>query len=144
MSFEQTVRDRISKAPYGSTEKNILKVVLGDIQLKAAGGTITDEAGHAIVKKLVKGNEETLGHLKGEDPRRAQYLGENAVLSSLLPTYLTADQVTAELTSAGLVEQVKAAKNEGQATGVAMKHLKGKGLAVEGDEVKKAVTALRS
>lgn len=144
MSFEQTVRDRISKAPYGSTEKNILKVVLGDIQLKAAGGTITDEAGHAIVKKLVKGNEETLGHLKAEDARRHQYIEENAILATLLPAYLTAEQVTAELTSAGLVEQVKSAKNEGQATGVAMKHLKGKGLAVEGDEVKKAVTAMRS
>lgn len=144
MSFEQTVRDRIAKAPFRSREKDILKVVLGDIQQKAAGGTITEEQGHALVKKLVKGNEETLGHLKADDARRPQYVEENAILATLLPSYLTAEQVTAELTSAGVVEQVKAAKNEGQATGVAMKHLKGKGLAVEGDEVKKAVTALRS
>jgi len=39
---------------------------------------------------------------------------------------------------------VLAAKNDGQATGVAMKHLKSSGASVTGQDVAQAVKALRS
>jgi hypothetical protein len=144
MSFEQSLRDRINKAPFRSREKDLLKVVLGEVQQKSAGGKVTDEQGLAIVKKMAKANEETLGLLGAEDKRREQYEEENAILQSLLPNYLTVEQIVQRLTEGGLADEIKTAKNEGQATGIAMKKLKADNAPVEGDTVKQAVVKLRS
>ncbi len=143
MSFEQTLRDRINKAPFKSTERDLLKVVLGEFQLKAATLKVTDEMAIAIVKKMVKANDETLGHLGQDDARRKQYEEENQILQTLLPSYLTVDQILAKLSEGGLTEEVKTAKSEGQATGVAMRHLKSANASVEGETVKQAVQKLR-
>lgn len=144
MSFEQTIRDRISKVPFRSREKDVFKVVLGEVQQKSATGPVSDEQGQNIVKAMVKNNvEKVLVHLKDGDPRRAAVEEENSILSSLLPTYLTEDEIVERLTDAALTDQLKAAKSEGQATGLAMKYLKGLALAVEGDTVKQAVAGLR-
>ncbi len=145
MSFEQELRDRINKAPFRSKEKDILKVVLGELQQKSASGKISDETAHNYVKSMIKNNvEKVLAVLKPDDPRRAGYEEENKILQSLLPKYLTADEVEASLKAADLVEQVKSAKNEGQATGVAMKHFKATDAKVEGDTVKAVVKKLRA
>lgn len=141
MSFEQKLRERITAAPFRSREKDILKVVLGEAQQK---GKFTDEQGCNIVKSMLKNNTETLGLLAAGDSRRAQYEEENRVLQTLLPAYLSPSEIRAKLDEAGLAEQIRAAKNEGQATGVAMKHLKGLQLPVEGDAVKQVILALRS
>lgn len=140
MSFEEMLRDRIAKSPYGSAERNLLKVVLGDLQQKVTG-SVTDEVAHAVVKKIIKGNDESLGYLPQGDARRAQYLAENEILADLLPKYLTADQIRESLEAAGI--DVKSMPNEGQATGKAMQHFKAKNAPVEGQTVKEVVQAIR-
>lgn len=143
MTFEETLRQRITSAAFGSLEKNVLKVVLGDIQLKAANSRVNDEVCHSIVKKLIKGNEESIGYLPESDQRRAKYLDENRILETLLPRYLTAKEIEVKLSELGLAEGLKSAKNDGQAVGMAMGSLKKANLFVEGDSVKQAVAALR-
>ncbi len=142
MSFEEELRNRISKAPHGSMEKNLLKVVLGEVQQKSAMDSFSDEMGYSLVKKMIKANEENVGRLPSEDPRHQQFLEENKILDSLLPQYWSVEKIQQQLEADGV--DVKAAKNDGQATGMAMKHLKSINALVEGDTVREAVARMRS
>jgi hypothetical protein len=155
MTFEETLRDRIKKAAFGSKERDLIKVVLGAVQQKAAGGKMTDEQGLAIVKAMVGTNNKMLYGDETEDPpvkplfadgdaRRLPIEEENVILKTLLPTYLTADQIEASLAQADLVEQIKTAKGEGPATGIAVKHFKANNVPVEGETVKAVVQKLRA
>jgi len=140
MTFEEQLREKIKAAPFGSSEKNVLKLVLGELQQEM--GNVTDERGHSIVKKLITSNEECLGHLDQTDPRYAGLVAENEMLQSLLPQYWSEDQIRARLEADGV--DVTSFSNEGQATGAAMKHLKGLGAPVEGGTVKSVVAAIRA
>jgi hypothetical protein len=141
MSYEEQIRERMTKAPHGSTEKNILKVVLGEVQQKSANAQFTEEMGQAIVKKMMKANEETIPHFSETDPRRAKLLEENKILTSLLPQYWTAGQIRERLMADGV--NLQGAKNDGQAIGMAMQHLKKINAPVEGQTVKEAVAEMR-
>jgi len=124
-------------------EKEILRVALGEIQTQEARGNkaLGDEECGAILRKLIKSNQETLGASESAEQKQ-QLAGEIAILESLLPKALSVDEIVQAL--APVAEAVKAAGNDGQATGVAMKHLKGSGAVVTGKEVTEAVKKLRS
>jgi uncharacterized protein len=141
MSYEEQIRERMYKAPHGSTEKSLLKVLLGEVQQKSNIGQFTDEMGLAIVKKMMKANEETVPHLGETDSRRAKLLEENLVLTGLLPQYWNIGQIRERLQADGVNVQV--AKNDGQAIGMAMGHLKKINAPVEGQSVKEAVAEMR-
>src|SRR4029079_13438581 len=102
---------------------------------------LTDEEAQAIVRKLIKSNHETLASSEQDDQKRT-LAQEITVLESLLPKTLGIDEIVAAL--APVADQIKAAGNDGQATGVAMKHLKASGASVTGKEVSEAVKRLRS
>ncbi len=123
-------------------EKNILRVALGEVQTIEArtGGQASDDDVGKILRKLIKSNEESLAATTDE-ARRATLDEENAVLGSLVPTTLSPEEITAALDPVS--EAILAAGNDGQATGIAMKHLKGSGAAVEGKDVSAAVRAMR-
>ena len=65
---------------------------------------------------------------------------ENVYLETLLPKTLDRDAIRKELEP--IAAELKAAKSDGQATGLAVKHLKQKGLAVLGEDVAAAVKQL--
>lgn len=124
-------------------EKEILRVAIGEITTDAAreGKKGTDEEAVAILRKLVKSNEESLAST--EDPaRRAALAREIEILSEFLPRALDENQVIEAL--APVKDAIVAAKNDGQATGVAMKHLKAAGAVVDGKVVSAAVQRMRS
>lgn len=126
-----------------AVEREILRVAVGEITTdrEREGRKGNDEEALGLLKKLVKSNEESLVHV--EDPeKRAVLLEEVEILSSFLPKSLGVDEIVAALSE--VASTVKSAGNEGQATGVAMKHLKGKGLTVSGKDVAEAVKRLRS
>jgi hypothetical protein len=141
MSFEQQIRERVSKAKHGSVERDILKIVLGDVQQKSATEPVTEEMGQAIVKKMIKANDETIPLLKEGDPRRARLLDENKILATLMPQFWSVQQIRERLQADGI--SVQAAKNDGQAMGLAMQHLKKLNAPVEGQAVKEAVAEMR-
>jgi uncharacterized protein YqeY len=124
-------------------EKEILRVAVGEITTEAAreGRRGDDDEARAIVRKLMKSNEESLGTELPEDRRRTLE-EENRILSAFLPKVLGVDDIVAAL--GAVRDAVKAAGNEGQATGVAMKHLKAAGASVNGKDVAEAVKRVRT
>lgn len=125
-----------------ATARDVLRLALGEIQTAEArkNTTLSDEEASAAVRKLIKSNEETLGLSEAGD--RANVLRrEIEVLSALLPKQLSVDDIVAALASEH--EAIKAAKADGQATGLAMKFLKAAGHAVSGNDVGAAVKKLR-
>jgi uncharacterized protein YqeY len=124
-------------------EKEILRVAVGEITTEAArdGRRGDDDEARAILRKLMKSNEESLAASPPEE-RRAALLEENRILAEFLPKTLGIDDIVTAL--APVRDALRAAANEGQATGVAMKHLKSSGASVNGKDVAEAVKRVRA
>jgi hypothetical protein len=131
-----------------AVEMGVLQVVLGDASMIEArtGKKASDEDVEKLIRKTMLGNQETLGILEQKGMTASdnftKLTAENAYLTTLLPRTLSVDEITAHLSE--VADTLKGAKNDGQATGVAMKHLKGKQLKVLGEDVSAAVKKLRS
>lgn len=124
-------------------EKEILRVAVGEITTEAAreGRKGDDDEARAILRKLIKSNDESLA--SGPDAERKQILEEETrILASFLPQSLDVDAIVAAL--APVRDAIRSAGNDGQATGVAMKHLKASGASVGGKDVAEAVKRLRA
>jgi uncharacterized protein YqeY len=119
-------------------EKEVLRVVIGEV---TGAMKDDDDTTLAVVKKLVKSNRETMG-LATDDEQKRTLAQEIEILQEFLPKTLDATAIMAALEP--VREAIRAAGNDGQATGVAMKHLKAAGAAVEPAAVKAAVTQLRA
>lgn len=128
-----------------TVEKEILRVAMGEITTEAArpGRTGSDEETRAILRKLVKSNEETLASTPEAD-KRAVLQQEIEILGSYLPKSLSVAEISAAL--APVLELILAAGNDGQAMGIAMKQLKSLGAlgaTVNGKDVGAAIKELR-
>jgi len=138
------LKKRIADAVKGgdTVARDLLRLALGEVQTAEArkNAPLSDEEVAASLRKLVKSNEETLA-LTGEGDRAVTLRREIDVLSSLLPKQLDAAEIVRLLTPKH--EEIRAAKADGQATGIAMKHLKASGAAVNGAEVAVAVKTIR-
>ena len=138
------LKDRIKSAmKAGNTlERDVLKVALGDLQLQATrqGSDLSDEDVQKGLRKVIKGNREMIAAVT--DPAVLERMNQEIqVLETLLPTSLDQAQIRVALDA--LAEPIRAAGNAGQATGIAMKHLKSQGLAVEGRDVQAVVQQIR-
>lgn len=122
--------------------KEILRVAVGEITTDAAraGRKGDDEETRAILRKLMKSNEETLSTITDAGDR-AKLERENAVIADFLPKSLDVGAIVAALEP--VRDAIRAAANDGQATGVAMKQLKGAGAVVNGKDVSAAVKQIR-
>ncbi len=124
--------------------RDVLRLALGEIQMaetrKNEAGT--EEEAAAALRKLIKSNEETLAALPEGDERIALLRREIEVLTSLAPAQLTVPQIIEALS--GQLDAIKAAAADGQATGLAMKHLKAAGADVKGTDVGLAVKQIRT
>jgi len=135
VSLRQELRSKLTVAMKTKDEraKSLLRLVIGEVDTTdARQGRCADEAQDAqriagAIKKIMEGNAETIRQIGTLlDPRTHQLMEENAYLKGLLPPTLSEEELRAVL--AEVVENIKSSKNEGQATGVAMKHLKVKGV----------------
>jgi uncharacterized protein YqeY len=128
--------------------RDLLRVILGEVSTRRArtGKEPADAEVHGIICSMVANNAQTLRELeqRGQTAHAAyDRLGrENAYLETLLPR--TLDRATIRRELEPLVADLKAVKNDGQATGLAMNHLKRKGLAVLGEDVAAAIKELRA
>ncbi len=142
----QDLQTRLNQARKSGDKQamSLLQVILGDIStLKARNNKEpSEDQVDGMIRSLRDKNNETLALLagKGREDDEVRLKNENTYLTSLLPTTLTVEQIVAELAEAA---DVKTAKNDGAAVGLAMKFLKPKGLKVLGDDVKKAVEQIR-
>lgn len=145
MALLETIKKQVIDAMKAkdAIAKDVLRVAQGDIELAQTrtGKDLSDDEAQKIVRKLIKSNQETLA--ANPDDATAEKLNkEITILEALLPRTLGVDEIVAAL--APVEGDIKAAGNDGQATGVAMKHLKPQGLAVEGKDVSAAVRQIRS
>ena len=122
----------------------ILRLAQSEVQASEArvGRALTDDEAFAVVRKLVKSNEETLAASQGDAEKVRTLTRENELLREVLPKGLSAVEIEGLL--AGATEAIRAAANDGQATGVAMKHLKAQGSTASGNDVAMAVKAIRA
>ncbi len=134
-------RMRAAMQAHDSVAKNILGLALGEIQTAEARANraLEDAEAVAVVRKLVKSNEETLAASSGD--AAATLRRENEVLATLLPQSMSEDDIVAALSP--VADAIKAAGNPGQAMGVAMKHLKAAGASAQSADVQKAIARLR-
>ncbi|MCC6646844.1 MAG: GatB/YqeY domain-containing protein [Polyangiaceae bacterium] len=123
-------------------DKEILRVAIGEIETAASRvDAFDDEAARGVLRKLVKSNEETRA-LEPDAATQAVLAREIEVLRGFLPRELGVDELVALLDP--VRDAVRAATNDGQATGVAMKHLKVTGVTAPGKAVGDAVRRLRA
>lgn len=145
MSLIDTLRARAltSMKAKDSVATTILRLAQSEVQALEArsGRALTDDEAFGALRKLVKSNEETLAAAGVDDEARATLQREITILTDLLPQSLTVEQITEAL--APIAESIRAASNDGQATGIAMKHLKASGAVVTGGDVTAAVKVVR-
>ncbi|HEY8942764.1 MAG TPA: GatB/YqeY domain-containing protein [Polyangiaceae bacterium] len=124
-------------------EKEILRVAMGEITTDAAreGRKGDDEEASAILRKLIKSNQESLAEVQ-DLQRRSDLEQEIEVLTTLLPPSLGPEEIAEALQP--VREEIRSAKSDGQATGIAMKHLKTAKAAVDGKAVAAAVQRIRA
>jgi uncharacterized protein YqeY len=150
MSLKDAVREKFEHAKRTGKreEKNLLSVILGDISTTEArkGKELPDAEVEKLIRKMVENNTDTLAQLKSHnragDPQVAVLEREIAVLTSLLPQSLTADAIAKALEP--LHGDLVSAKSDGQAIGLAVKHLKGLSLNAQGQEVSVVVKQIRT
>ena len=128
--------------------RDLLRVILGEISTRRArtGKEPSDAEIHGIIRSMLTNNTETRRELeqRGQTAHEGydRLARENVYLETLLPRTLDRAAIRRELEP--LAADLKGAKNDGQATGLAMKHLKQRGLAVLGEDVAAAVKELRA
>ena len=140
------VEDAIQISMKGNaTHRNFLRLIKSELQTAEArqNKSLTEEQEANILKKMLKSNEETLGLLgvRADDARYVALLEENEILKAFLPIIASIEDVKAAL--APVLDQIKSAKSDGQAIGIAMKTLKEVKLVIDGNIVKEIVAELR-
>src|SRR5690348_11565709 len=98
--------------------KNVLGLAVGEIQTAEARANraLAEDEAQAVLRKLLKSNEETLSLAGPDDARAATIRKENEVLASFLPKSMSADDIAAAL--GPVADAIRAAKSDGQAMGV--------------------------
>ena len=109
----------------------LLSVVVGEAQsLKFTKGRTTDVQDEEVIKiirKLVEDNELLIKNGKTE------LIKENEILATLLPQMASIGEIRVALQP--VANEIKAAKSEGQARGVAIKYLKSQDIKADNKDV---------
>ncbi|WP_143393418.1 GatB/YqeY domain-containing protein [Fimbriiglobus ruber] len=146
MSLNDELKARVTAAMKGgdTLTRDTLRTVLGEAQMDALRrkGEITDDSILGVVRKAVAGLKETIPLAKKDGRDTTHQEAELGLLEALLPKVWERDAIATAL--AALREELRAAKSDGQAIGVAMKALKALGAATNPDDVKAVVSAARA
>jgi uncharacterized protein len=139
MLIDQIKQRMFAAMKAGKTvEKEILRTAIGEVT--RSGDDPTDERVTQVLKKLLKSNQETLAAAASEQ-QKEDLRQEIVILEAFLPETPGPEQLAALL--APVAEQIRAAAGPGPAMGVAMKFLKGAGVAAESRDVQAALNELR-
>src|SRR3954454_23427244 len=124
--------------------RDTLRTVLGEAQMEAVRrtGEVSDEMILAVARKAVIGLRETIPLARKGGRDTAPQEAELALLESLLPRAWDREAIAAAL--APHRDEIRAAKSDGQAMGVAMKALKSQGATTSPDDVRAVVAAARA
>ena len=156
--YEQLKKDAlVAMKERHKVKQGILKLVIGDLDLvqnsKGQKGDLTDDQVVKVVESHVKKCDEQIAYQDKQDETfleigtglandsvyRAQVIEQKYALSDYLPKYLNAVEIKLALSEV----DITGCDNLGKSIGLAMKSLKGRGLSVRGDDVKKTVIHIR-
>jgi uncharacterized protein YqeY len=144
MTIVEQIKDRIKVCMKArqSSEVTVLRTVLGEIQLRESreAKELTDEDVEKVFRKFKDGSEELLKAVASTSSVASSIKDEIAVYDSFLPQTLSVEEIIALLNA----DQIKSAKADGPAMGMAMGTLKKAGHKVLGPDVKAAVEKIRS
>lgn len=147
MNLVQQIKSQLVQAmkSQNEVEKNILRVVLGEISVvenyASQNGPITEEQIHKIIRKIMLSNAETISYLPENEDRRLKLIQENKILESFLPNQLSISEIRQKLQT--ISEEIKAAKG-GAAVGIAIQYFKQQGISVSGKDVRVVVEEMQS
>lgn len=128
-------------------ERDILRTVVGELQSKSisSGKEITDEVVEKTLTSFKENALECIKYAHQDDPSEAvdslESNYEIAIYDKFLPKYETVESIISMLSPN--IEQLKAAKADGPATGMAMGILKKSGKSIQGKDVSAAVKIMR-
>jgi uncharacterized protein YqeY len=146
VSLHDELKARVTAAMKGGdpATRDTLRTVLGEAQAEAVRrkSDATDEIVLGVVRKAVTGLKETIPLAKKDGRDTTRQESELALLESLLPKAWDRDAIATAL--APHRDELRAAKSDGQAMGVAMKALKAQGATTNPDDVKAVVAAARA
>lgn len=119
--------------------RDILRILVSDSETQAIRQKkqVTDELVHSTVKKIIRGIDDTI------DALTKKLLAEKSILEEYIPKVLNKDKIKSFLICKSLVEPIIAAKNDGMATGIAMKSFKKENLPVSGKDVQNVIKEIR-
>jgi len=146
MTFKAKIEQQLRQAVHGSVEKNILRVLVGEMQKEEskpanAKKELPEKWYINLVNKLISDNTETLGYLrKGGGAEAVERLEEeNLVLEALLPEDTTIYWSQDDIRNWIKDEKIDFGnfKSSGQAIGACMSRLKG--MDVLGEDVRAVV-----
>lgn len=152
MSVQEEMKASLITAmkAHDEVRKNVLRVALGEIETaesKSAKGT-TEEQNQNIVRKLIASNCEVITGLKERNTNADKELAaklesENSILNEFVPQLMSRVEIRDALDSCQT--EVIDAKSDGQATGIAMRELRQKGVRnASGADVSEVVKEMRS
>jgi uncharacterized protein YqeY len=146
VSLEDDLKARVNTAVKAGDvrTRDTLRTVIGEAQMEALRrkSEVTDEVVLGVIRKGVAGLKETIPLARKDGRDTAAQEAELALLESLLPKAW--DRTAIEAALAGARDELRAAKSDGQAMGVAMKALKAAGAVTSPDDVKAVVAAVRA
>jgi len=144
MNLKETIRARVTECSKQALpfERDLLRVVLGEVQRKEIKNELDDNGVIKVLKKMREGNIGTIeAYLVADDPRVDVLKKEIEILDKYIPRSLSVEEILKELEP--VADKIREAKADGPAMGVSMKLLKAAGLVVEGMDVSKAVGKIR-
>jgi len=148
--FVTSLKEKIKSAikERRETAKSIYRVVLGEIDTLRARqanqlSDLSDDQCFDVVRKVVEKNRETISLLNAQDARAIRLHEENELLCNLLPV-LPLTVAAIKLALEGKADEIRNAKNDGHANGVAVKYLKANNAVYFGDDVSQVVKQLRT
>lgn len=146
--LEQSLEKELKQAMVNKDvlARDVLRLVKGTIQQQSAVKTISEVDKVAIVRKIIKSNNQSLEAIKengllNQDVLVNDLTREISVLKTLLPGEMNEEQIKSFLAAANI--DVKSFKNDGTAIGAVMKALKETNASVDNDFVRKTVCSLR-
>ena len=136
-----TIKEKIRETYFNNniTERSILKLLLGDIQLLEANKNkeVKDEEVHQIIRKFIKSNNEMLEY-GSERIDRDTLLFENSILENFLPKTLDKLSIIGYINdNPSLVELIQQKRDK--SIGTVMKYFKENNLFVQGKDLKEVI-----
>lgn len=110
--------------------KNILRVVLGELDMINSKRDVTHDDCIKTIRKCVEANNEVI---KIKPCHSEKLLQENEILTAYLPNELNVEQIY------NYIKDIELGNNIGKAVGVAVKFIREKGLHANGKDVRMAV-----